>query len=118
MNDKRHNGWTNVETWLVAIWADKGGASYRHRERLAQQTWRNTNADGTLTRNERDTIALANSLRLETKYDNPFAEDDSLWADLIGAALAEVNWYEIAERSLQYVRNLLPSLNKRDTEGS
>jgi hypothetical protein len=58
------------------------------------------------------------SLLLDTVYDNPFAEANSLWADLIAAAVAEANWYEIAERSLQYVRNLLPSLNKRDTKGS
>ena len=39
MSDKRYNGWTNYETWLVSLWADNDEASYRHRQQLAQQTW-------------------------------------------------------------------------------
>ena len=48
MSDKRYNGWTNYETWLVALWADNDEPSYRHRQRLTRQTWDASEADSPL----------------------------------------------------------------------
>src|SRR4051794_430341 len=67
MSDKRYNGWTNYETWLVALWADNDEASYHYQQRLAQQFWDDSQADSTFSRDERATLDLAKSLRDETE---------------------------------------------------
>ena len=64
-------------------------------------------ADSTFSREEHATLDLAKSLRTETEDANPFADQPSLWADLMGAALAEVNWHEIAEQLIQDVQDVL-----------
>ena len=117
MSDKRYNGWTNYETWLVSLWADNDEPSYRHHQRLAQQIWDDSEADSTFSREEHATLDLAKSLRTETEDANPFADQPSLWADLMGAALAEVNWHEIAEQLIQDVQDGSPSANKGDCDG-
>jgi len=32
-----YNGWTNYETWAVALWIDNDEDSYRERQELARQ---------------------------------------------------------------------------------
>jgi hypothetical protein len=118
MKDERYNGWTNYETWLVSLWTDNDEGSYHHKQQLAQQIWDDAQADGTFTRDERATLDLAKSLRTETEDANPLADDASLWADLMGAALAEVNWHEIGEHLIQDVKKCLPSSSKHDKDGS
>src|SRR5438552_3770820 len=105
MKEKGYNGWSNYETWLVSLWADNDEAGYRGRRRLAQQTWDDTEADGSCTHEERATLELAKNLRTEAEDANPLAHEASLWADLIGASLSEVNWHEIAEDLILDVRN-------------
>ena len=112
MSDKRYSGWTNYETWLVALWADNDEATYRHHQRLAQQTWDASKTDSTFSRREHATLDLAKSLRTEIEDAHPLTDHATLWADLMGAALAEVNWYEIAEQLIQELQSTLPSINK------
>jgi hypothetical protein len=118
MKDERYNGWTNYETWLVSLWSDNDETSYRRRKRLAQDTWNDAEADSVFTREERATIDLAESLQSETEHTNPMKNNASLWADLMGAALAEVNWYEIAEHLIQEVEKCLPSENEHGNDGN
>jgi hypothetical protein len=118
MSDKRYNGWTTYETWLVALWTDNDQASYRYWQRMAQKAWDDTQADSTFSREERATMILADTLETETQEANPLADDASLWNDLMGAALAEVNWHEIAEHLIEDVEKCLPSTIECDSDGS
>jgi hypothetical protein len=114
MSEKGYNGWTNYETWLFALWVNYDKASLRRRQQLAQTTWDDSEADGFFTREERATLDLAGSLRNEAKNENPLADYGCFWTDLVTAALAEINWYEIAEHLTQDSQKCLPSTNKRD----
>jgi hypothetical protein len=37
--EKGYNGWTNYETWLVALWIDNEQGTYGMRQELAQDAW-------------------------------------------------------------------------------
>ena len=79
---KTYNGWTNYETWNVALWIDSDEGSYRERVRMA--------------RHARSVGDFANALKSWVDDMTPDL-GASMFADLLGAALSEVEWYEIAE---------------------
>lgn len=104
MDQTKYNGWTNYETWVVALWIDNEEASYRHWLEKAQEHWDAAPDDsrvtrGFFTRPEAARERLAETLKTALTEAAPVIPA-SCWADLLGAALAEVNWYEIAEHLL------------------
>ena len=111
MNKQAYNGWTNYETWNVKLWMDNDGYEY-YAER-AQEIYDASRADSDFTRSERATLTLADSLK--DQYENAMQDvldaskaQTSVWADLLGAALSEVNWHEIANSLMDEVESLEP----------
>ena len=90
MPEQRYNGWSNYETWNVKLWMDNDEGSYNYWREQVQEVWEQEDHDlqNTITR-------LADMLESEHKDNAP--ETCGVYADLLGAALSEVNWYEIAE---------------------
>ena len=84
-----YNGWTNYETWLVALWIDNEEGSQRYWAERAQEVYDEERDDDSAT------YTLASALEEEVKDGAP--EVNGLYNDLLGAALSEVNWREIAE---------------------
>jgi hypothetical protein len=87
-----YNGYTNYETWAVGMFLDgnyDGEGVYRDALEIAEE------AD-----NEYDL-----SIRLQAFTEEHIVSDeyDGLRGDLLGAALSEVNWQELAEGKLQEV---------------
>lgn len=78
-----YEGWKNYETWCVKLWIDNEQGAYEY---WREQT-REVGADGAST--------LARQLKGE--FEDMAPELDGMWADLMSAALSEVDWYEIAE---------------------
>lgn len=99
-----YNGWTNYETWNVALWIDNEQGSYSFRCDLAQEIY--DDADGDMDEAKRK---LADSLKDYIEDMNPLASQASVFSDLLGAALGEVDWYEIAE-------NFLEDVDKKEEE--
>ncbi len=103
MTDKTYNGWTNYETWNVALWIGNEQGSQRYWSDRAQEEWDGANG------NEKDALrALADCL--EDEFSDGAAallegakQTASVWADLLAASLSEVNWREIAEHFLEDV---------------
>ena len=81
MTDRRYNGWANYETWATALWIDNEPGSYDERRDLARRA-----------RSEHDLADALKSWMTEAAPDL----GATLWADLLGAALSEVDWDEIA----------------------
>ena len=79
-----YNGWTNYETWAVALWIDNEQGTYLYARELLE--------DKAL-----DTGDAAEALK--GWIVNEMAPDlgASMFADLLGAALSSVNWQEIAK---------------------
>lgn len=89
MQTETYNGWKNYETWNVALWLGNDEGSYlmvRHMARDARK-------------DEYPAGALATMIEAEVKDSAPDL-GASMFADLLGAALSEVDWYEIAQNVL------------------
>lgn len=80
-----YNGWTNYETWNVALWIDNEQGMYYEARELVRDNWED----------ERPWTA---GEVLKTWIEELMPDlGASMWSDLLTAALSEVNWTEIAE---------------------
>ena len=85
MADDGYNGWTNYETWAMALWIDNDAWSQNWALEIA------TEANG-----DRYDCAYA----LKDGMEETMPEVESVWADLLNAAWSEIDWYEIADAYL------------------
>lgn len=105
----KYDGWTNLVTWRVILWLD------HEKESLAY--WRETATrfqniagdsrwvwDEGLSIEEVVTWELTRKLEEEMCMASPLHKP-SMYADLLNAALAEVNWQEVAKHCLCETRN-------------
>jgi hypothetical protein len=81
-----YNGWVNRETWLASLWLTNDPVSYAVlTEALELDASDFVKAEW-----------LENHLKVEM-YDLPL--EASLWCDLLGTALARVDWREVVENN-------------------
>ncbi|NDF52111.1 MAG: hypothetical protein EB116_18890 [Betaproteobacteria bacterium] len=95
----QYNGWSNYETWLAALWIGEGyaGGSDYVAEIAAE----------ILTDNEGDTDEAADTLAdtLRNDIDETWTTKAAgLEADLLRAAVEEINWHEIARHYVDEAR--------------
>jgi len=86
MQNEKYNGWTNYETWLFNLWHDDAFTDD------AQSAWDDADGD-----EEKATDALAQVI--ESFADEVTTQDTptvGFIADIINAALRQVNFREIA----------------------
>jgi hypothetical protein len=101
--DKRYNGWTNYETWLANLWMDNDEDGEYWREEAPQYVQR------AIDDNESDikmsaSCALADAM--QEQCEERAAELNGvtgLFADLMNAALKEINWHEIARHYIDEI---------------
>lgn len=96
-NPQSYNGWTNYETWNVALWIDNDEGSSRYWDDQADEAIKagygdDESKDGAKSR-------LAEQLKQEISEQAPDL-GASCYTDLLNAALGEVDWYEIAEHKI------------------
>ena len=98
MTTKNYNGWTNYETWVVSLWMDndEGAQSYWRDEAISALAEASRTESETLTAKEEAAQTLAD--RIKEQHEEAKPEVSGVFADLINAALSEVNWREIAEK--------------------
>lgn len=109
MSNERYNGWSNYETWVVNLWMDNEEGTYDYWREVAQKI-HNDLEEPTNSMTKMDEAVYLLADRLKDYHEE--AKDEilssvnlsaSVWADLLGAALAETNWREIAEHLLENV---------------
>ena len=83
-----YQGWKNYETWAVALWLSNEQGSYEYWRDEARITARHSDD------REEATSSLAQSLKNSIEESAP--EVEGLFADLLNAAIGEVDWYEVA----------------------
>lgn len=98
MNDKTYNGWSNYETWLVALWLDNDAGSNKRSFREAWDAL--TQADGNVGE---ATEIMADALEEMHDEERPDSGGSGVFHDLLSAALSEVNWREIARNCIDAV---------------
>ena len=82
-----YNGYTNYQTWNVQMWIDNDQGLYEYSREIA--------AD--LEKPSR----IADWLKDYIEDMNPVNDQASMFTDIMGHALASVDWYEIAENLLE-----------------
>jgi hypothetical protein len=89
MQTKEYNGYTNYETWVVALWLDNDRGTHDYWLEIAQETLASCTDD-------QAKINLSDAL----KESHEESEVQGVFADLLNAAMSEVDWYDIAENLL------------------
>jgi hypothetical protein len=108
MAEERYNGWTNYATWNIALWLGNEEGSYSYWRERTQQAYDDAEAEGTFTRKEQAALDLSRQLQDEIEEGNPLADQPSMYSDLLGSAISDCNWYEIAENWLEDVEEEEP----------
>lgn len=103
MTENEYNGWTNYETWAVNLWIGNEQSSQEFWNERAQECANDAQPTEVLTREESARYTLSDALKEHFDDENPLADQASVWADLMNAALSEVNWSEIAAGLLESV---------------
>ena len=89
-----YQGWTNYETWAVALWLNNEQGSYEQAVQMARDAV--DEADGG-DRPARGILADAIKEWMEEEAPDLGA---TLWGDLLGAALGAVDWHDVADHYL------------------
>lgn len=104
-----YNGYTNYETWVVNLWMDNEEGSHDYWVGIAEFIYNHRAEEQKHFSKMDDAISLLAD-HIKDHYTD--AKDEileemkltaSVWADLLGAALSETNWREIAEHLLENV---------------
>jgi hypothetical protein len=88
-----YNGWGNYETWNVKLWLDNEPGTYHEVTDEAERIAGGDGSDG----------ELAGWLESYVRGMMPDL-GASMFSDLLGAALSEVDWAEIAEAYMDDAR--------------
>ena len=98
METKTYNGWTNYETWLVKLWMDNEEGDYRYWNSVAYDLGSQDSPEYIA---DADNRRYSLARRLEDEHTEHMPEVKGMWADLLRAALQEVDWNEIANALLE-----------------
>lgn len=83
-----YNGWTNWETWMVYSWLTNEEGTYNYIMSMTSKVG-----------GDYQTYDLSKLIREFVEEGNPLTT--GMYADLLGGALREVDYYEIAEHFLE-----------------
>lgn len=85
-----YQGWSNYETWAVALWF--------YNDEGLRDMW--SERAGELDKQD-DVYTLADEMKNFVEENNPLGDEASFYADLMNAAISEVNFDEIANGYLE-----------------
>lgn len=91
-----YQGWTNYETWAVKLWIDNDHGLYDSVQDMAKAAWDDAEEQFPITAERQDDAAGCLEGALKELMEAGMPEVTGLWADLLNAAMSEVNWREIA----------------------
>lgn len=97
MTDKTYNGWANYPTWNTALWIDNEPAMYEEVQSMARQAQRRGTIDFLTPRGR-----LAETIK--DYMEGLLPDTAGFVADLLGYAMGEVDWYEIAEHYIEEIK--------------
>jgi hypothetical protein len=97
MESTKYNGWTNYETWAANLWIDNEEGTHDMYLEVATDYIERHGDDAT--------YELSEYLKSEMEENTPTT--CGVYADLLNAAISEINFYEIAEHLIDYAKEEL-----------
>jgi hypothetical protein len=96
-----YNGYANFETWAVYTWLTNDQPSAERWAAEAYEAWTDAQVfrPDYLSQSQDARIRLADALKDWADENRPDL-GASVWSDLLGAALADVDWHEVADSLL------------------
>lgn len=121
MTNEKFNGWTNYETWNVALWFDNEQSSQEYWKERAQEHYNDAVAGEYEGQTREFEAAYSLSKEMKEQAEEFMPEVEGFYADLLQAALQEVNWMEIAQHYMEYAvevekHNQLMEKQRREDE--
>lgn len=107
MTKKEYNGWFNYETWLANLWITNEQSSSEFWEERARFAYDVAEDCARFSREENAALTLADHLKEyydDNMHEMGVPELKGLYADLLNAALSEINWHEIAVHFIEDVK--------------
>jgi hypothetical protein len=98
MEKRDYNGWTNYETWNANLWMSESASYY---DEMADRLFEDLPEEHDEADENGLISKLADMFKDEFEENNPLASDSSPYADMLSAAISEIDWYEIAEHYIQ-----------------
>lgn len=95
-----YQGWKNYETWAVALWIGNEKGTYETSREMTRSYAESAVDETYATAAQVARYALADALREWVTEDMLPNLEATLAADLLNAAVSEVDWHEIAENYL------------------
>ena len=104
--DKIYNGWSNFETWDIHLWLTNEQDTYNLCRELARECIEQASTcsqveEGIWQEVQARRFLLADRLRDHIEEINPLVGNASLFSDLLGSAIQEVDWHEVADAFLE-----------------
>lgn len=106
--DRTHQGWTNYETWAVNLWISNEERSHLRWSEAAQDHYEAAVSRAATREEWTETAARALADQLKDTFETDAEAmleagkgSGTVWADLLGSALEEVNWGEIARSYIE-----------------
>jgi accessory colonization factor AcfC len=103
MNTSEYNGWTNYQTWAVSLWMDNTQGDQQYWAEITKEVVERAQADAIFTAAERAAFDLTE--KMKDHFEENMPEIGGVYADLLGSALSDVNWREIAQHLVKQVTN-------------
>lgn len=105
MADQEYQGWSNYETWAVALMLDNDRAEYEFVMSLVEDCLEMGNSNKETETLEEFLhsdceINLADTLRDYIEDNNPLEGQATVYGQLLMGAIHNVNWMELAEHFL------------------
>lgn len=97
MESKQYNGWYNYETWLVNLWLSNDNDQYDLVAQWNSEDKKLYTTKRDSSRYSQDVVDFSDYLEEYVAEMNPLTDSACMFSDLLGAALSEVNWREIAD---------------------
>lgn len=104
--DTTYNGWKNYETWAVGMYLDgnyTGEGTYLYTLEIVDDLMMSIEAGPRRRWNVADALKLFVTNDLAYDEEREGFTPNPLAADLLGAALSSVDWYELADAWIKTV---------------